>query len=179
MFVVADRRNGLVQYLKKTIIAGVHLQHHIHRIVIEQIRQADAVYHGRLQVIRNHRHRCQKCIGLARENLPHGFADTGDRHRCERLHPVEHGVLIRVAVDDSNPAALQIRQSSDGGVAGTDKQTVGQGHQRVGEPFPRHHWHARHPGGQNGIGLGLALNRATVFLRRKDHGLDGHIQLFR
>ena len=157
---VTDRSNGPVQHLIKSIPISIHLQHHIHRIVVEQNRQTNAVHHGRLQVIGNQRHWGEKSIGLPGKNLPNGFADIANRNRRELFNRVEHGVLVRVTGDHGNPAAFQIGQGTNGSIASTDEQAVSEGHQRVGKALAGDHRHSGHPGGQNRIGCQLTLNRA-------------------
>ena len=176
---VTDRSNGPVQHLIKSIAISIHLQHHIHRAAIEQDRQTNAVHHGRLQVIGNQWHWREKGVSLPRKNPPDGFADIANRNRRKFFNRIQHGVLIGVTGDHGNPAAFQIGQGSNGSIASTDEQAVSEGHQRIGKTFSGHHWHSGHPGGQNGIGCQLALNRAGFLHGSQNDRLHGDSKLIR
>ncbi len=108
MLLVAQRRNGAVEYPEQVGLVYRHLQYNIHLPVVEQQGQANAVDHGRFQVVGHYRHRPQKRIRLARQQKTDSFAKVGRRHRGKVVDRVQQGVLVWVITDNGHPATFQV-----------------------------------------------------------------------
>ena len=130
VLVVTQCLNGPVKHPKKAVTAGRHLQHNIHRAIVQQNGQTDTIDHCGFKVIRDHRYRSKEGVGFAGQDQADGLPQTGDGHRRKVINRVQQWELVGIATNNRDVGRFQIRQRPVGGITGIHKDPIGQRHHR-------------------------------------------------